>query len=126
MIHGIGVDLVRIPRIEEGLRRFGDRYATRILSESELNEYRRAKSQDRFLAMRFAAKEALAKALGTGFRQGVTLRSISVIKGPAGRPLLSFSGATRELLEKLSITASHLSLSDEGDYAVACVTLECR
>ena len=123
MIYGIGVDMVKVSRIRAGLERFGDRYARRILSVSEFEEFQRARRRDSFLAKRFAVKEAVAKALGTGFRDGLTLRQISVVHDALGKPEVRCSGRASELLEASGIGESHVSISDEDDYALAFVTL---
>lgn len=123
MIHGIGVDLVRISRIQSGLERFGERYARRILTTKEYAEFRQAPHRANFLAKRFAAKEAAVKALGTGFRDGLALRHIGVSHDRLGRPFLEYSERASEILSELGIGSSHLSLSDEDDHALAFVTL---
>lgn len=123
MIHGIGTDIVQVARIEAIFRRFGDRFARRILSDRELAEFARADRPAHFLARRFAAKEAAAKALGTGFRDGLQFHHIGVGHDRRGRPLLEFHGPALILIQRLAIGESHLSLADEQDYAVAFVTL---
>lgn len=124
MIYGIGVDLVQISRIQRCLDHHGERFAKRVLSESEYLEFASSANQPRFLAKRFAAKEAFSKALGTGIAQGLSLRDISVDHDAAGRPFLQCRN--HRLLGRFRISASHLSLSDEADYAIAYVTLEMR
>lgn len=126
MIYGIGTDIVRIQRIADSLQRHGERFASRILADNEMSEFRAASRKEHFLAKRFAAKEAFVKAFGTGFRDGVSLRDIRVTHDDLGKPLLSFSKRAGEQLEKLGIQGCHLSLSDEQDYAIAFVTLEKR
>lgn len=128
MIFGIGVDLVRVARMESNIERFGDRFAERILTGGEMIEYRTQASgqRGRFLAKRFAAKEAAAKAFGTGFRDGLGLRDIGVGHDAQGRPLLQYSGRAFELCAEAGIYSSHLSIADETDYAIAYVTLERR
>ncbi len=126
MIFGIGVDLVRVARMESNIERYGDRFAERILTSGEMIEYRtHAPGQrGRFLAKRFAAKEAAAKAFGTGFRDGLGLHDIGVGHDAQGRPLLEYSGRAIDLYTEAGIHASHLSIADETDYAIAYVTLE--
>lgn len=124
MIYGIGIDIVRIARMQVVLARFGDRFSNRILSEPERLEIMGSVHAPRFLAMRFAAKEAFAKALGTGFREGLSLHEIGVSHDARGRPLLECSGRAAELMGLRAITRSHLSLTDEGEYACAVVALE--
>jgi len=124
MIFGIGTDIVRIQRIEEDLIRFGDRFAERILTDGELREFRLEAKKANYLARRFAAKEAAAKAMGTGFSNGLTWRDIEVTHNPQGRPLLKFHGQARRFADEQHIVVAHLSLADEHDHAVAFVTLE--
>ena len=124
MIYGIGVDMVEISRMDAGLQRFGRRLVERILSESELSEFDRNPRPAHFLARRFAAKEALVKAAGTGFRDGLFLREISIRSNALGKPELVFSGKARGVLDRLGIAGSHVSISDEREYALACVLLE--
>lgn len=124
MIFGIGTDIVRVTRMQRNLDRYGERFAERILSETELAEFCDNARPAHFLARRFAAKEAAAKAMGTGFRDGIALRQIAVTHNEHGRPALDFTGAAADFLRSQGITASHLSISDEEDHAVAFVTLE--
>lgn len=124
MIFGIGIDMVEIERIEDGLTRFGSRFAQRILSDAEYREYDRHPRPVQFLARRFAAKEALVKAAGTGFRHGLLLREISVQHDALGKPELQFSARARSLLDQIGVSNSHLSISDERHYALAYVLLE--
>ena len=123
MIFGVGVDMVKVSRIRAGLERFGDRFARRILSDSEFHEFQHSGRPAAFLAKRFAAKEAAAKALGTGFRNGLTLRQISVVHDPLGKPELRYTGRASALLQTHEIGESHLSITDEEDYALAFVAL---
>lgn len=123
MIFGIGTDIVRVARMEKSLARHGERLARRILSEEELAEFGTAARPAQFLAKRFAAKEAAAKALGYGFRDGLSLRHIGVGHDPRGKPLLRFEGRARELVSELGIGEGFLTLADEAEYAVAFVTL---
>lgn len=124
MIFGIGTDIVRVARMQADLERFGDRFAERILTEQELREYRTTERRAHFLAKRFAAKEAAAKAMGTGFSRGIHLRQIAVTHDANGKPLLEFSGAAQSFLREHNIRVTHVSLADEEDHAVAFVTLE--
>lgn len=124
MIHGVGTDIVHVARLEASIARYGERFAQRILAESELETFRRHNQPAHFLAKRYAAKEAASKALGTGFRDGLSLRHIVVTNAAHGRPALEFVKKAQELVEAYQIIASHLSLSDERDYAVAFVVME--
>lgn len=123
MIFGIGTDIVHIPRMDGLLQKHGDKFAERILSEAEYNEFLTAPEQAAFLAKRFAAKEATAKALGTGFRDGLSLKHISVTNNELGRPAIILKERAAFLAQELKIGRQFLSLSDEQEYAVAFVTL---
>jgi holo-[acyl-carrier protein] synthase len=124
MIYGIGTDIVRVSRMHKNLERYGQRFAERILTDHEMEEFRRSARPAHYLARRFAAKEAAAKALGTGFADGLQLRHIGVTHDAAGKPLLEFSGRAAEMLRERGIAITHISLSDEENHAVAFVTLE--
>lgn len=124
MIFGIGTDIVHVVRMRQDLERFGDRFAERILAPGELNEFHRNANKASFLARRFAAKEAAAKAMGTGFSQGIHLHDIEVTHDDRGKPLLVFHGGAAEFMQEKSIAIAHISLADEQDNAVAFVTLE--
>ena len=124
MIVGVGTDIVEINRIAESLARLGERFAQRILSTSELELFHSHVNQAAFLAKRFAAKEAVGKALGTGIGQGVSWVEIEVLHDELGAPRLTFSGEAQQWCERRGVANSHISLSDEKDYAVAFVVLE--
>ena len=126
MIHGIGTDIVSVMRMQTNLERYGDRFARRILTEHEYEQYREIFHPARFLAKRFAVKEAVAKALGTGLGAGVHLRQICVEHDERGKPSLSYSGRAETLCREARISRSHVSISDEEQYAVAFVILECQ
>ena len=123
MLVGIGTDIVRIARFERMLERHGVRVAERILGGEELLEFAACARPARFLAKRFAVKEAVAKAFGTGFRDGLSLRHIGLKHDGLGRPELNFSGRAEELCALLQVGDSHVSVADEDDYAVAFVAL---
>ena len=124
MIFGIGTDIVRVARLQKSLDRYGERFARRILTEAELVDFRCGHSPAHFLAKRFAAKEAAAKALGTGFRDGLSLQDIAVGHDELGKPLLVLSDRLAERLRKQGVKSAHLSLSDEQDHALAFVIFE--
>ncbi|OGA18100.1 MAG: holo-ACP synthase [Betaproteobacteria bacterium RIFCSPLOWO2_12_FULL_63_13] len=124
MIVGIGTDLCEIGRVQKALERHGERFARKILVESELLRYGRHRKPAAYLAKRFAAKEAFSKAMGTGIHFPVNWHNVSVENGPSGRPMLRFSEPLRALLRERGITAAHLSLSDETGMACAFVVLE--
>ncbi len=123
-IFGIGADLVRVDRIRGLLARHPERFPARILHAAERAELAGQGDAAAFLARRFAAKEAAAKALGTGIADGVRFDDFQVDHHPGGRPRLRCHGRAAELLERHGITACHLSLSDDGGYALAWVILE--
>ncbi|MCK5724798.1 MAG: holo-ACP synthase [Gammaproteobacteria bacterium] len=123
MIYGIGTDIVHINRMRDDLNKYGDKFARRILTEAEFGEFQGKSNQAAFLAKRFAAKEATAKAMGTGFSQGLSLHHIGVEHDEAGKPVLDFSGVAEKFLQEKQIKQTHLSLADEREYAVAFVTL---
>ena len=123
MIYGIGVDIVKIERIRSNIQRFGERFAQRLLTGAELADYRAARQPERFLAKRFAAKEAVVEALGTGFREGLAFNLIGVEHDHLGKPGIVYHGPALDHTRASGITGSLLSLSDEQDYAVAFVIL---
>ncbi|MBV2194252.1 MAG: holo-ACP synthase [Azonexus sp.] len=123
MIFGIGTDIVAVTRLRAMWERHGDRAVERILAPQEIPDFAGATDKGRFLAKRFAAKEAFSKALGTGVRPPATLSAIAILHDHLGRPVLGFSPALHALLEEKNLKA-HLSISDEAEYAVAYVILE--
>jgi holo-[acyl-carrier protein] synthase len=124
VIFGIGTDLVELARFEKLFARHGERVAEHMLSEDELPEFRGHADPARFIAKRFAAKEAFAKAVGSGLRNPVSLRRIGVSHDRLGKPALKFDNVLRDHLAGLGITGHHLSISDERDMIVAFVVLE--
>ncbi|HQN65727.1 MAG TPA: holo-ACP synthase [Methylophilus sp.] len=124
MIFGVGTDIVEVARIEAALTEFGEAFARRILAENELVAYEASQIKPRFLAKRFAAKEAFSKALGTGIRGVVTFQSIQVTHDAMGKPLLAFNQEIETLLAEKQIRTAHVSISDEKNLAVAFVVLE--
>jgi len=124
MIFGIGTDIVEVARIEASIQQFGDDFAKRILAESELASYLESHIKARFLAKRFAAKEAFSKALGTGLREPATFQNIAVSHDDLGKPLLVLAPELQALLQSKNITQMHLSISDEKNLAAAFVVLE--
>ena len=124
MIFGIGTDIVEYARIESMWSRYGLRFAGRVLSDRESSEYQASSNASRFLAKRFAAKEAFAKAVGSGLRDPVSLRRISITHDGLGKPVLQFDEVLRTHLAQLGISGHHLSISDERNLIVAFVVLE--
>jgi holo-[acyl-carrier protein] synthase len=128
MIYGIGTDILQIPRVEAALARNGERFAEKILGPEELEKYRRRKAKVeargiRFLATRFAAKEAFSKAIGLGMRMPMTWRALQVLNAPSGRPVAVASGLLKEFMEHNNLVAQ-VSITDEAEYAVAFVIVE--
>lgn len=125
MIIGLGTDIVAIARIAKALERT-PALAQRILTQTELEQFAVSTQPERFLAKRFAAKEAAVKALGTGIGNGVGWQHVEISHNELGRPLLSISSTAAQIAEQLGITHWHLSYSDETDYVVAQVIAEGR
>ena len=123
MIFGIGTDIVKVMRMRKNIERYGDKFAERILTAAEFAEFAQHPNKAHFLAKRFAAKEAAAKAMGIGFNDGLSLRQIGVTHDSYGKPLLQFSDYAAQFIAEKGITAVHVSLADEEDHAVAFVTL---
>ena len=126
MIRGIGTDVVSIPRIEQALGRFGDRFVRRILTEAERARFERLGERVRasHLAKRFAAKEAFSKAIGTGIHPPFGWHSIAVGRDARGKPGLVPSAEMAAHLASIGVTQSHVSLTDDAGVAVAFVVLE--
>ena len=124
MIFGIGTDIVEVSRIEASLNQFGPAFAKRILTIDELIGFDASHTKARFLAKRFAAKEAFSKAFGTGLRGVVTFQHISVTHDALGKPLLVFSPELQTLVDEKKIAHQHISISDEKNLAAAFVVLE--
>jgi len=124
MIFGIGTDIVEYARIAALWARYGERFAKRLLSGCELPELDAYADPARLLAKRFAAKEAFAKAVGSGMRHPVSFQHIGVTHDGLGKPTLQFDETLRTHLAQLGINGHHLSISDERDMIIAFVVLE--
>lgn len=123
MIHGIGIDIVDIKRISHIYSIYKERFLHRILHTQEY-DYIPTKQIDIFLASRFAVKEAFVKALGTGFRNGISFKDIAVIKQVFGTPKLELYGVAKQYYMSFGIQHSHISLSHELSHTVAMIVLE--
>ena len=124
MIVGTGIDIAEVPRIQQAVDRFGDRFLTRVFTPEEVRYcVSKANTAER-LAARFAAKEAGMKALGTGLRGGITWRDFEVVRQPGGRPALHLTGKAAEIAARLGCRRTHLSLSHTAEQAIAHVILE--
>ena len=124
MIYGIGIDIVNISRMTQSLERHDDKLAQRLLTSLEFEEFLQHPHQAIFLAKRFAVKEAVSKAFGTGFQQGLQHHHIGLTHDILGRPELLFYDTAKNWIEERGITHSHVSLSDEKDTVIAYVVLE--
>ena len=125
-IFGIGTDIVNIKRMEKSLRRNGDAFKKRIFSKNEIIYCERKKNPSTFYAKRFAAKEALSKALGTGIRKGINFKNIEISNNKFGKPSIKLSGSTAKFLKKKIKTKKYsiyLSLSDDEPWAQATVII---
>ena len=123
MVYGIGTDIVRIERMRAALERHGERFATRILAVGEREGFFASRDAARYLAKRFAAKEAFGKALGTGVAVPATLHAVAVSHDPLGKPVFDFGNELAAYMSERNLGA-HLSLSDEADYVVAFALIE--
>ena len=123
MIYGIGVDVLQLTRIERSYRRFGERFVERLLMPAERSQLERTRRPERFLAMRFAAKEAVVKAMGTGFSHGMWIRDVGIVQDAWGKPELVYSARGERLRRKLGIGAGHVTLTDEAGLIVAVAVL---
>ena len=123
MIFGIGTDILQQSRVAETWDRFGEHFASRVLLDDELELFERTKNPVRFLAMRFAAKEAVVKAMGTGFSHGMWVRDVGMMPNDWGQPQIIYSQRGQNMRERLGIGAGHLTLSDEAGLVVAVAIL---
>lgn len=123
MIFGIGTDVVQLSRVEDVYSRHGERFVRRLLMPEEEAAFRRYRRPVRFLAMRFAAKEAIVKALGTGFAHGVWIRDVGIAANAWGRPEVIWSGRGRALRDRLGAGEGHVTLTDEAGLVVAVAVL---
>ena len=124
MIFGVGTDVVELSRIQSSYERFGEHFVERILMDEEIELFRRSKRPVRFLAMRFAGKEATVKAMGTGFAHGVWLRDVGITNNEWGRPLVIWSERGRGVCDELGIGAGHVSLTDDAGLIIAFAVVE--
>lgn len=123
MIFGIGTDVVRIERVAATYRRFGMHFVERLLLPQERAVFDAARRPERFLSMRFAAKEAIVKALGTGFGHGVWIRDVGFLANVWGRPEVLFSARGRAVADRLGAGDGHVSLTDEAGLVVAVAVM---
>jgi holo-[acyl-carrier protein] synthase len=124
MVLGLGTDLIETRRVQESMDRFGDRFLERIFTAGEIAYCKRKKNAAESFAARFAAKEAGAKALGTGISHGVSWKELEVRREPSGRPTLHFSGRAAELAASMGVKTVQLSLTHSREMAMAVVVAE--
>lgn len=120
---GVGTDILRVARVDDVVARLGDRFVRRILTPTEQEEFRASGQPNRLLAKRFAAKEAIAKALGTGIGRGVSWQDIQIEHNGDGAPLVRLSGGALATAQRRGAGRVELSLADESDYVVAFAVL---
>jgi holo-[acyl-carrier protein] synthase len=123
MIFGIGTDVVQLERVRQVHEKFGERFVDRLLLPAELEAFQGHKRPLRFLAMRFAAKEAIVKAMGTGFAHGMWIRDAGVVSNEWGKPQIIWSERGRRMCEQLGIGEGHVTLTDEAGLVVAVAVL---
>ena len=119
MIFGVGTDIVELVRVQQTYERFGERFVERLLMPEERERFEASRQPVRFLAMRFAGKEAAVKAMGTGFRHGMWIRDVGILNNDWGRPYLIFSERGRAVCERLGVGEGHVSLTDDAGLVVA-------
>ncbi|HYK24619.1 MAG TPA: holo-ACP synthase [Steroidobacteraceae bacterium] len=123
MIFGIGVDVLETKRIAHTLERYGARFIDHLLMPQERAQLERTQRPERFIAMRFAAKEAIVKAMGTGFAHGVWIRDVGVVQNSWGKPEVVFSERGDRVRHGLGIGEGHVTLTDEAGLVVAVAVL---
>jgi holo-[acyl-carrier protein] synthase len=123
MIFGIGVDVLETRRIAETLERFGARFIEHLLMPAEQEQLRKTARPERFVAMRFAAKEAIVKALGTGFSHGIWIRDVGVVQNSWGKPEVVYSSRGERVRVGLGVGEGHVTLTDEAGLVVAVAVL---
>jgi len=125
-IFGIGTDIINIKRMEKSLKQYGNKFKNKVFSKNEISYCEKKKNPGAFYAKRFAAKEALSKALGVGFRKGISFRNIEISNDVYGKPSIRLSGSTDKYLKKKIKSKKyniHLSLSDDKPWAQATVII---
>jgi holo-[acyl-carrier protein] synthase len=123
MIFGIGVDVLEMKRIYRTLEKFGTRFTDHLLMPQEREQLTRTRRPERFIAMRFAAKEAIVKAMGTGFAHGVWIRDVGVVQNAWGKPEVVFSERGEKVRRGLGVGDGHVTLTDEAGLVVAVAVL---
>jgi holo-[acyl-carrier protein] synthase len=124
MIFGIGVDVLEAARVKKLYDKYGDHFVERLLMPAERAQLSKTKRTERFLAMRFAAKEAIVKAMGTGFAHGIWIRDVGIVQNAWGRPEVVYSARGEKVRRQLGIGGGHVTLTDEAGLIVAVAVLE--
>lgn len=124
MIFGIGVDVLEAARVQKVYERHGEHFVERLLMPAERAQMALTRRKERFLAMRFAAKEAIVKAMGTGFAHGVWIRDVGVVQNAWGRPEVVYSARGEAVRRQLGVGDGHVTLTDEAGLIVAVAVLE--
>jgi holo-[acyl-carrier protein] synthase len=123
MIFGVGIDVLQAQRLRNTYARFGEHFVDRLLLPQERAQFERTLRPERFLAMRFAAKEAIVKAMGTGFAHGMWIRDVGVLQNAWGKPEVIYSERGERVRRRLGIGEGHITLSDEAGLVVAVAIL---
>ena len=123
MIFGIGVDVLEAARVKQTLERFGARFTNHLLMPEEQAQLTKTRRPERFVAMRFAAKEAIVKAMGTGFAHGIWIRDVGVVQNMWGKPEVIYSARGERVRRKLGVGEGHVTLTDEAGLIVAVAVL---
>jgi holo-[acyl-carrier protein] synthase len=123
MIYGIGIDVLKSERVQRTLEKYGERFVEHLLMPEERAQLERTARPARFLAMHFAAKEAIVKAMGTGFAHGVWIRDVGMVQNEWGRPEVVYSARGAKVRDGLGIGEGHVTLTDEAGLVVAVAVL---
>jgi holo-[acyl-carrier protein] synthase len=123
VIFGIGIDVLQVDRVEHVYQNYGERFVRHLLLPEERIQLQRTSRPVRFLAMRFAAKEAIVKGMGTGFAHGVWIRDVGVVQNAWGRPEVVYSDRGARVRDGLGIGEGHVTLTDEAGLVVAVAVL---
>ena len=123
MIFGIGIDVLQVDRVEHVYQKYGERFVGHLLLPEERQQLQRTSRTVRFLAMRFAAKEAIVKGMGTGFAHGIWIRDVGVVQNSWGKPEVVYSARGAKVRDALGIGEGHVTLTDEAGLVVAVAVL---